>query len=97
MAKTKKLQMELPQKEHFISSEFPTLRESLIKIDQAIADIEEKIDKTAPLQHAHTISDITDLETTLKSKMSADKTFTLTDLRDVEGAQEAANNYVLYK
>ncbi|WP_273760718.1 Bgr_08870 family protein [Bartonella sp. ML70XJBT.G] len=97
MAKTKKLQIELPQKEHFISSEFPTLRESLIKIDQAIADIEGKIDKTAPLQHTHTIHDITDLETTLKSKMAADKTFTLTDLRDVEGAQEAANNYVLYK
>ncbi len=29
--------------------------------------------------------------------MSADKTFTFSDLRDIEGTKNAANNYVLYK
>ncbi|WP_455476166.1 Bgr_08870 family protein [Bartonella sp. B17] len=97
MAKTKKLEMELPQEGRFISSEFPILRENLTKIDQAIADIEEQANEKAPLQHIHMISDVTGLETALKDKMPADKTFTFADLSDVEGAQDAANNYVLYK
>ncbi|WP_156851716.1 Bgr_08870 family protein, partial [Bartonella refiksaydamii] len=66
-------------------------------IDQAIVDIEDKLDEKAPLKHTHTISDVTDLEATLKGKMAADKTFTFADLSDIEGAKDAANNYVLYK
>ncbi|VEJ45799.1 Phage tail repeat like [Bartonella vinsonii] len=97
MTKTKKLDMELPKEGRFISSEFPILRENLTKIDQAIADVEEKIDEKAPLKHTHTISDVADLEAALKGKMAADKTFTFADLSDIEGAQDAANNYVLYK
>ncbi|MBX4336408.1 Bgr_08870 family protein [Bartonella raoultii] len=97
MEKTQKLQMELPKEGRFISSEFPILRENLGKIDQAIAHIEEKANEKAPLQHTHTISDINGLETVLKSKMSADKTFTFADLSDIEGVNDAANNYVLYK
>ncbi len=97
MDKTKKLQMELPKEGRFISSEFPILRENLTKIDQAIVDIEEKLEGKAPSKHTHTISDVTDLEATLKGKMAADKTFTFADLTDIEGAKDAANNYVLYK
>ncbi|WP_409361570.1 Bgr_08870 family protein [Bartonella heixiaziensis] len=97
MTKTKKLDMELPKEGRFISSEFPILRENLTKIDQAIADVEEKVEGKAPSKHTHTISDVADLETTLKAKMAADKTFTLTDLSDIDGAKDAANNYVLYK
>ncbi|CAK00793.1 phage tail collar protein [Bartonella tribocorum] len=97
MTKTKKLDMELPQEGRFISSEFPILRENLTKIDQAIAQVEEKVDEKAPLQHTHTISEITDLESALNGKMAADKTFTFADLSDIEGAKDAANNYVLYK
>ncbi|WP_375643686.1 MULTISPECIES: Bgr_08870 family protein, partial [unclassified Bartonella] len=97
MTKTKKLDMELPKEGRFISSEFPILRENLTKIDQAIADVEEKVEGKAPLKHTHTISDVADLEAALKGKMAADKTFTLKDLGDIEGAQDAANNYVLYK
>ncbi|WP_455475513.1 Bgr_08870 family protein [Bartonella sp. B17] len=97
MAKTKKLEMELPQEGRFISSEFPILRENLTKIDQAIADIEEQANEKAPSQHIHMISDVTGLETALKDKMPAEKSFALSELADVEGAQDAANNYVLYK
>ncbi|OPB34827.1 Phage tail repeat like, partial [Bartonella taylorii] len=97
MTKTKKLDMELPKEGRFISSEFPILRENLTKIDQAIVDIEEKVEGKAPLKHTHTISDVTDLEAALKAKMAADKTFTFADLSDIEGAKDAANNYVLYK
>ncbi|WP_455466804.1 Bgr_08870 family protein [Bartonella sp. B39] len=97
MDKTKKLQMELPKEGRFISSEFPILRENLSKIDQAIMDVEEKIDEKAPSKHTHTIDDVADLEASLKAKMAADKTFTFADLSDVEGASDAANNYVLYK
>ncbi|OLL49158.1 hypothetical protein KAE70_06510 [Bartonella henselae] len=97
MTKTKKLDMELPKEGRFISSEFPILRENLTKIDQAIAQVEKKIDEKAPLQHTHTISEITDLESALNGKMAADKTFTFADLSDIEGAKDAANNYVLYK
>ncbi|WP_375663078.1 Bgr_08870 family protein [Bartonella sp. CL266QHHD] len=97
MTKTKKLDMELPKEGRFISSEFPILRENLTKIDQALLAVEEKINEKAPLQHTHTISDVADLEAALKGKMAADKTFTLKDLGDIEGAQDAANNYVLYK
>ncbi|WP_332060837.1 Bgr_08870 family protein [Bartonella sp. CB74] len=97
MEKTKKLNMELPQEGRFISSEFPILRENLIIIDQAIADVDKQVKEKAPLQHTHEISDVTGLETELKGKMSADKTFSFADLADVEGAQDAANNYVLYK
>ncbi|WP_375618476.1 Bgr_08870 family protein [Bartonella sp. AC134YNZD] len=97
MTKTKKLQMELPKEGRFISSEFPILRENLNKLDQTITEVEEKLDEKAPLQHTHSISEVTDLEAALKGKMAADKTFTFADLRDIEGAQDAANNYVLYK
>ncbi|WP_375694453.1 Bgr_08870 family protein [Bartonella sp. AD24XZML] len=97
MTKTKKLDMELPKEGRFISSEFPILRENLTKIDQAIVDIEEKVNEKAPSKHTHTISEVADLEAALKSKMAADKTFTFADLSDIEGAHDAANNYVLYK
>ncbi|WP_375616738.1 MULTISPECIES: Bgr_08870 family protein [unclassified Bartonella] len=97
MTKTKKLDMELPKEGRFISSEFPILRENLTKIDQAIVDIEEKVNEKAPSKHTHTISDVADLESALKAKMAADKTFTFADLSDIEGAKDAANNYVLYK
>ncbi|WP_375657392.1 Bgr_08870 family protein, partial [Bartonella sp. CM120XJJH] len=97
MTKTKKLDMELPKEGRFISSEFPILRENLTKIDQAMMEVEEKVDEKAPLKHTHTISEITDLESALKGKMAADKTFSFADLSDIEGAKDAANNYVLYK
>ncbi|UTO29315.1 Bgr_08870 family protein [Bartonella harrusi] len=97
MTKTKKLAMELPKEGRFISSEFPILRENLTKLDQAIMEVEEKLDEKAPAKHTHSIGDVADLEAALKGKMAADKTFTLTDLSDIEGAQDAANNYVLYK
>ncbi|WP_375627564.1 Bgr_08870 family protein, partial [Bartonella sp. PS17NMGDW] len=97
MTKTKKLDMELPKEGRFISSEFPILRENLTKIDQAIVDIEEKVEGKAPSKHTHSISDVADLEAALKAKMAADKTFTFADLSDIEGAKDAANNYVLYK
>ncbi|QEE08608.1 hypothetical protein D1093_02895 [Bartonella kosoyi] len=97
MTKTKKLDMELPQEGRFISSEFPILRENLNKLDQALVVVEEKVDEKAPLHHTHTISEITDLESVLNGKMAADKTFTFADLSDIEGAKDAANNYVLYK
>lgn len=89
--------MELPQEGRFISSEFPILRENLTKIDHALADVEGKTDNKAPLQHTHKISDVNGLEATLKGKMAADKAFTFADLSDIEGAKDAANNYVLYK
>ncbi|WP_345097235.1 Bgr_08870 family protein, partial [Bartonella acomydis] len=57
----------------------------------------EKIDEKAPLQHKHRMSDVTGLESTLNGKMAADKIFTFADLSDIEGAKDAANNYVLYK
>ncbi|WP_208435317.1 Bgr_08870 family protein [Bartonella phoceensis] len=97
MSKTKKLDMELPQEGRFISSEFPILRENLNKLDQALSDVEEKAKGKAPTKHTHTISEVSGLETALKSKMAADKTFTFADLKDIEGAKDAANNYVLYK
>ncbi|WP_254493157.1 Bgr_08870 family protein [Bartonella sp. B1099] len=97
MTKTKKLDMELPKEGRFISSEFPILRENLGKLDQALATVEEKIEGKASLQHAHTISDVTGLESALNGKMAANKTFTFADLSDIEGAKDAANNYVLYK
>ncbi|WP_208442444.1 Bgr_08870 family protein, partial [Bartonella raoultii] len=97
MTKTKKLDMKLPKEGRFISSEFPILRENLGKLDQALITVEEKIDQKAPLQHAHTINDVTGLESALNGKMAADKTFTFADLSDIEGAKDAANNYVLYK
>ncbi|WP_375669088.1 Bgr_08870 family protein [Bartonella sp. MR168JLCBS] len=97
MTKTKKLDMELPKEGRFISSEFPILRENLTKIDQAMMEVEVKVDEKAPLKHTHTISDVADLEAALKGKMAADKTFSFTDLSDLEGAKDAANNYVLYK
>ncbi|WP_375683230.1 Bgr_08870 family protein [Bartonella sp. AP3QHHD] len=97
MTKTKKLDMELPKEGRFISSEFPILRENLTKIDQALLAVEDKVDQKAPLQHTHTISDVADLETALNGKMAADKTFSFADLSDIEGAKDAANNYVLYK
>ncbi|WP_375646222.1 Bgr_08870 family protein [Bartonella sp. CM87QHHN] len=97
MTKTKKLDMELPKEGRFISSEFPILRENLTKIDQALLAVEEKVDEKAPLHHTHTINEIADLESALNGKMAADKTFTFADLSDIEGAHDAANNYVLYK
>ncbi|WP_039760501.1 Bgr_08870 family protein [Bartonella queenslandensis] len=97
MTKTKKLDMELPKEGRFISSEFPILRENLNKLDQALVAVEEKIDEKAPLQHTHSIGDVRDLESALNGKMAADKTFSFADLSDIEGAKDAANNYVLYK
>ncbi|WP_329957901.1 Bgr_08870 family protein [Bartonella sp. A05] len=97
MNKTKKLAMELLKEGRFISSEFPILRENLITIDRAISNLDEQLDDKAHAQHTHTINDVYGLETELKSKMSADKTFSFADLIDVEGSKDAAENYVLYK
>ncbi|UNF44106.1 hypothetical protein MNL07_00940 [Bartonella krasnovii] len=97
MTKTKKLDMELPKEGRFISSEFPILRENLGKLDQALITVEEKIEGKAPSKHTHSISDVTGLESALNGKMAANKTFTFADLSDIEGAKDAANNYVLYK
>ncbi|WP_273782947.1 Bgr_08870 family protein, partial [Bartonella sp. ML69XJBT] len=55
------------------------------------------VEGKAPLKHTHTISDVTGLESALNGKMAADKTFSFADLSDIEGAKDAANNYVLYK
>ncbi|AQX20250.1 Bgr_08870 family protein [Bartonella sp. WD16.2] len=97
MAKTKKLAMELPKEGRFISAEFPITREDLIIIDQAVSDLDEKADGKAPSQHSHTIDHVSELEDTLSGKMAADKTFALVDLTDVKGANDAAENHVLYK
>ncbi|ENN91085.1 Bgr_08870 family protein [Bartonella schoenbuchensis] len=97
MAKTEKLGMELPQEGRFISAEFPILRENLTIIDQAVSDLDEKVDEKAPSQHTHVISEVSELEDALSGKMAADKTFALVDLTDIEGANDATENYVLYK
>ncbi|AQX19647.1 Bgr_08870 family protein [Bartonella sp. WD16.2] len=97
MAKTEKLGMELPQEGRFISAEFPLLRKNLTIIDQAVSDLDEKVDEKAPSQHTHVMSEISGLEDALSGKMEADKTFALVDLTDVESANDAAENHVLYK
>ncbi|AQX20248.1 Bgr_08870 family protein [Bartonella sp. WD16.2] len=97
MAKTEKLGMELPQEGRFISAEFPLLRKNLTIIDQAVSDLDEKVDEKAPLQHTHEINEVSGLEDTLNGKMEIDKTFALVDLTDIEGANDAAETHVLYK
>ncbi|ENN93195.1 Bgr_08870 family protein [Bartonella bovis] len=97
MAKTHKLAMELPQEGRFISAEFPILRENLTIIDQAVSDLDEKLDNKAPSQHTHVISEVSELEEALNGKMAADQTFALVDLTDVKGANDATENHVLYK
>ncbi|OPB29525.1 Bgr_08870 family protein [Bartonella sp. WD12.1] len=97
MAKTNKLAMELPLEGRFISVEFPITREDLIIIDQAVSDLDEKTDGKVPLQHTHEMSEVSELEEALSGKMATDKTFALVDLTDVEGANDAPENHVLYK
>ncbi|OPB29523.1 Bgr_08870 family protein [Bartonella sp. WD12.1] len=97
MAKTEKLGMELPQEGRFISAEFPLLRKNLIIIDQAVSDLDEKVDEKAPSQHTHEMSEVSGLEDALSGKMEVDKTFALVDLTDIQGANDAAENHVLYK
>lgn len=97
MAKTPNYNLELPDESRNISDEFPVLRDNLTLLDTALKEQSDAVEGKAPENHQHKIDEIQGLLNALNGKMSANKTFALTDMTDVKGANEAAINYVLTK
>lgn len=97
MAKTPNYNLELPDESRNISEEFPVLRDNLTLLDAALKEQSDAVESKAPEKHQHKIDEVEGLLNALNGKMSANKTFALTNLMDVKGANEAAVNYVLTK
>ncbi len=98
---TQHLQLPKPNPDHvppvFVAEEFLRLRAAMDLIDQFLFDLSLLVSKKAADDHTHAIAGITGLVEALNEKMPANRQFKLDDLTDVEGAAEAAINYVLVK
>lgn len=87
-----------PDTEKDIDQEFYRLRDvTLDAIDAALKSVQTLAEGKANQSHEHPMSQIQGLIDALNGKMAANRTFTLDDLGDVQGAAIAATNYVLVK
>jgi hypothetical protein len=80
-----------------VDEEFIRLQGTLDLLDSILKTLQDLVDGKAAASHTHSIAQITDLATQLAAKMPASQTFKLDDLTDVDGADAAANGYVLVK
>lgn len=80
-----------------IDEEFYRLQVAWDTLDLILLSLATQIAGKSNLGHGHAIGDIVGLVAALADKMDADRTFSLDDLADVNGAAEAAINYVLVK
>lgn len=98
---TEHLLLPKPNPDHepplFVAEEFLRLREAMDIIDQFLFDLSLLVSKKAADDHTHAIAGISGLVEALNEKMPANRQFKLDDLTDVEGATEAAINYVMVK
>lgn len=80
-----------------VSEEFPRLAVALDMLDAIIHSLQNVVANKAAANHEQAMSTITGLVDALAGKMPIDRSFVLDDLADVEGAEDAAVNYVLVK
>lgn len=80
-----------------ISQQFPDIAIALTMLDTIIHTLQGVVAGKADANHNQAMSTITGLVEALAAKMPANVTFSLDSLTDVEGAAEAAVNYVLVK
>ncbi len=98
MANTAHRNYPLPDEARFISEEFPIMQQqTLPMIDADIHELFAGVAARALLLHAHEIGDVTGLQGALDAKMPANATFSLSDLTDVAGVNEAPDGYVMVK
>ncbi|CCF19171.1 protein of unknown function [Pseudorhizobium banfieldiae] len=97
MANTQHFNIPKPDTSADVDDEFYRLMDALDVVDAILFTLQTALGGKASSTHGHGIPDITGLEQALADKMPKDKPFSLDDLQDVEGAGDAALNYVLVK
>ncbi|MDM9647759.1 hypothetical protein [Rhizobium sp. S163] len=97
MTTTQNYGLELPDPANDVDEEFYRLQQTLAQLDAIIFALKQLVDQKAASQHGHAQADIIGLVDALAAKMNADKTFSLDDLTDVDGAAAAAVNYLLVR
>lgn len=80
-----------------VDEEFYRLQTAWDMLDLILLSMATQIAGKSSLGHSHVIADIVGLVAALANKMDASRTFSLDDLTDVNGAAEAALNYILVK
>ncbi|MBB3461973.1 hypothetical protein [Rhizobium sp. BK377] len=80
-----------------VDEEFYRLQLAWDMLDLILFSMVQQIAGKSNLGHGHAIGDIVGLVAALANKMDATRTFSLDDLTDVDGAAEAALNYLLVK
>jgi hypothetical protein len=97
MANTEHLGLSKPDPSANVDEEFIRLQQTLDQLDAIIYALQQVAAGKAAADHNHQIAAIQGLAEALAAKMNADRTFSLDDLSDVDGATAAAVNYVLVK
>ncbi|KAB1087355.1 tail fiber protein [Neorhizobium galegae] len=97
MAETENLGIPLPDPASEVDDEFFRLQQAWILVDAVIWALTQAVAQKANVSHTQAMSTVTGLVEALAAKMPADRTFSLDDLTDVNGAAGAAINYVLVK
>ncbi|MCJ8517829.1 hypothetical protein ABID21_000655 [Pseudorhizobium tarimense] len=97
MAVTDHFQLPLPDEADNVDQEFYRLQLVWAMVDLILFELSQAVANRAAKVHEHPMTDISGLVEALAEKMSADVSFSLDDLDDVEGATDAATNYLLVK
>ena len=97
MAETEHLGIPLPDPASEVDDEFYRLQQAWILVDAVIWALMEAVAEKANVNHTQAMSTIIGLVEELAGKMPANRTFSLDDLTDVNGAAGAAINYIFAK
>lgn len=97
MAKTENFEFDKPDISRNVDEEFYALQSFMEQLDALLAVFLAAITEKSPLGHQHQMQQVIGLVNALTNKMAADKTFKISELSDVLGANEAAVDYILGK
>jgi microcystin-dependent protein len=97
MAVTEHYEIPLPDPAAEVDDEFYRLQQAWTLVDSVLWLLAQAIAEKANVNHTQAMSTVVGLVEELAGKMPANRTFSLDDLTDVNGAAGAANNYVLVK
>lgn len=97
MPVTANLSIPKPDPDAQVDEEFFRLGEAWDLVDAIVAGVLASLAQKAAAVHGHSMADISGLTQALAEKMGIGEIFKLDDLQDVQGATDAATNYILAK
>lgn len=86
-----------PNPANNVGDDVVPLQQAFDILDGAVYSLALLVASKAAADHSHAIAGITGLADALAGKMAAGRTFTLAEMTDVVGADDALNNYILTK